>query len=101
MSEISASLLGQVHIEANGVSATLPFKQAEALLYYLLVEKEVPRSRIAGLIWGDTFDESNFWYKDGVFSYFFDRATIAQNDSGYYVCELKPSDYSGILSLER
>lgn len=49
----------------------------------------------------DTFDESNFWYKDGVFSYFFDRATIAQNDSGYYVCELRPSDYSGILSLER
>ncbi len=49
----------------------------------------------------DTFDENNFWYKDGVFSYFFDRATIAQNDSGYYVCELKPSDYSGILSLER
>ena len=49
----------------------------------------------------DTFDESNFWYKDGVFSYFFDRATIAQNESGYYVCEMRPSDYSGILSLER
>ena len=58
MSEIAAYLLGQVHIEADGVPVTLPFKQAEALLYYLLVEKEVSRSRIAGLIWGESSDES-------------------------------------------
>lgn len=58
MHEISASLLGQVHMEADGVPVTLPFKQAEALLYYLLVEKEVSRSKIASLIWGDSSDES-------------------------------------------
>ena len=57
MPSISASLLGTARITADGVPAALPFKQAEALLYYLLVEREVSRSKIAGIIWGDTFDE--------------------------------------------
>ena len=57
MSTITASLLGQVHIEADGVPVSLPFKQAEALIYYLLTEQEVSRTKIADIIWGDSFDE--------------------------------------------
>jgi len=36
---------------------SLPFKQAEALLYYLLVEGEVSRAKVADIIWGDRGDE--------------------------------------------
>lgn len=57
MNELQAKLFGSGRLMLDGESVTLPFKQAEALLYYLLVEKEAFRPRIADIIWGDSLDE--------------------------------------------
>lgn len=53
MQEIAAFLLGRAQILLDGVRVSLPFKQAEALLYYLLVEGRTSRFKLADLIWGD------------------------------------------------
>lgn len=42
---------------STGNRSTCPFKQAEALVYYLLVEKETFRPKLADIIWGDSADE--------------------------------------------
>lgn len=57
MNELRAKLFGAGQLTLDGERVTLPFKQAEALLYYLLVEKEAFRPRIADIIWGDSLDE--------------------------------------------
>ena len=57
MQEIAAFLLGRAQILLDGVRVSLPFKQAEALLYYLLVEGRTSRFKLADLIWGDRGDE--------------------------------------------
>ena len=51
MKRLTAKLLGIPQIILDGRSVTIPFKQAEALLYYLLVEKRARRDFLAGLIW--------------------------------------------------
>ena len=57
MQKITAELLGSGRILLNGKQVNLPFKQAEALVYYLLVEKETFRPKLADIIWGDSADE--------------------------------------------
>lgn len=54
---IQAFLLGSPRILLNGEMVVFPFKQVEALLYYLLVEGAASRARLASLIWGDRGDE--------------------------------------------
>lgn len=46
-------LLGKARIEKNGEELTLPFKKAEALLFYIALEGISSREKIAGLLWGD------------------------------------------------
>ena len=57
MKEIKAFLLGRARVLLDGRQISLPFKQAEALLYYLLVEGSTSRFKLADLIWGDRGDE--------------------------------------------
>lgn len=57
MREISAYLLGRTRVLLDGAPVSLPFKQAQALLYYLLVEERASRFKLADLIWGDRGDE--------------------------------------------
>jgi len=57
MKTLFAYLLGHPRVIADGEEIRFPFKQSEALLYYLLVERNVSRAKISDLIWGDTFDE--------------------------------------------
>lgn len=57
MDKLTGRLLGPPCIWMNGEVVDLPFKQAEALLYYLLMEHEVSRSKAADLIWGSHLDE--------------------------------------------
>lgn len=57
MGELVISLLGRPRILLDNADISLPFKQAEALLYYLLVEGEVTRNTVADLIWGGIPDE--------------------------------------------
>ena len=55
--KLTGLLLGPPRVLLNDEVVNLPFKQAEALLYYLLVEHEVSRSKAADLIWGSHLDE--------------------------------------------
>ena len=57
MDKLTGLLLGPPRVLLNDEVVNLPFKQAEALLYYLLVEHEVSRSKAADLIWGSHLDE--------------------------------------------
>ena len=57
MSKLTVSLMGRPRILLDGATVSLPFKQAEALLYYLLMEGSVSRAKIADIIWGDRGDE--------------------------------------------
>lgn len=57
MKEIQAFLLGRPRVLLDGEPVSLPFKQAEALLCYLLVEGSASRFKLADLIWGDRGDE--------------------------------------------
>ena len=57
MQELTVFLLGQGRFYADGKQVVLPFKQAEALLYYLLLEKSAFRPKIADIIWGDSQGE--------------------------------------------
>ena len=57
MRRLTASLLGTPCILKDGEMVDFPFKQAEAILYYLLVEREAPRNKIADLIWGSILGE--------------------------------------------
>ena len=57
MKDIFVYLLGHPRIIMEDKLIKLPFKQAEALFYYLVVEKEVSRDKISDLIWGSCFDE--------------------------------------------
>lgn len=45
-------LLGKARIEKNVEELTLPFKKAEALLFYIALEGISSREKIAGLLWG-------------------------------------------------
>ena len=62
MQKITAELLGSGRILLDGKQVNLPFKQAEALVYYLLVEKETFRPKLADIIWGDSADEHKVQY---------------------------------------
>ena len=46
MDKLTGLLLGPPRVLLNDEVVNLPFKQAEALLYYLLVEHEVSRTRL-------------------------------------------------------
>ena len=57
VSKLIVTLMGRPQIVLDGEPVSLPFKQAEALLYYLLMEGSVSRAKIADIIWGDRGDE--------------------------------------------
>lgn len=51
--EIRIYVLQSPKILADGVPVTLPYKKAEALVYYMAVEKHVTRDQAAALLWGN------------------------------------------------
>lgn len=57
MSKIKIYVLQTPRILLDGEPVVLPYKKAEALLYYMAVEKTATRDQIAALLW-DTCDEA-------------------------------------------
>lgn len=47
-------LLGPPRILSDGNEVHLPYKKAEALLYYLLVKKKTTRSELVDILWAET-----------------------------------------------
>ena len=50
---IQIQLLSFPKIEEDGVLIRFPYKKAEALFYYLAVEKSISRDKAALLLWED------------------------------------------------
>ncbi len=51
--KIEARLFGIPSVRVDGREVTLPYKKAEALLYYLILRRSASRSDLAGLLWED------------------------------------------------
>ena len=58
MSKISCKLFGVPQIMKDGQSVFLPYAKINALLYYMLINKVVSRTEIAGLLWPDENEET-------------------------------------------
>ena len=54
---IFIKLLGTPEIRLDGQTVKLPFRQAEAMVYYLAVSGSVPKDRLCDLLWGDQYPE--------------------------------------------
>lgn len=54
---LEVKMLGTPAIILNGANLSFPYRQTEALLYYLLVNKRVSKLTLADIIWGDKCTE--------------------------------------------
>lgn len=54
MGILSVNMLGIPSIELDGKAVILPYRKAEALLYYLIMKQKVARSEMIGLLWADS-----------------------------------------------
>lgn len=57
MPELIAKLFGKPGIKIDGEKVEFPYKKVEALLYYILVNKKVSRSKAASLLWGSMIEK--------------------------------------------
>ena len=57
VSTVQIYVLQTPHILLDGEQIILPYKKAEALLYYMAIEKKATRDQIAALLW-DSCDEA-------------------------------------------
>lgn len=57
ISNIEVNLFGKPIVYFNRVPIVFPFKQAEALFYYLAIEGQSTKSKLADYIWGDKYTE--------------------------------------------
>ena len=54
MPELIIKMFGSPSIQVDGRSVTLPYRKAEALLYYLVMERRAARRDLVDLLWEDT-----------------------------------------------
>ncbi|WP_346688754.1 hypothetical protein [uncultured Cloacibacillus sp.] len=50
---LNFSFFGEPQVTKDGEAVQLPFKKAEALLFFLASEGGAPKEKIAFLLWGD------------------------------------------------
>ena len=48
---LKVTVLQTPTIELNGTPVSLPFKRADALLYYMVVRRSASRQELIGLLW--------------------------------------------------
>lgn len=53
MARLHAKLFGTPQVLADGQAVGLPYRKADALLYYLLRKRRAARSELIGLLWAD------------------------------------------------
>ena len=51
--KLTLHLLGQAYIEKDSARISLPFKKAEAVVFYLALEGARPKEKVKCLFWGD------------------------------------------------
>ncbi len=57
MAKIRLRLFGPPEIYKNDEKVFLPYRKAEALFYYLVIQKQATREELVGLFWGEIQDE--------------------------------------------
>lgn len=55
--EVKVYLLGKPKIIMNKKEIFLPYKKVEAIFYYIIVEKEASKLKLADIFWGDKYNE--------------------------------------------
>ncbi len=55
---LSVKLLGNPHVKLNNNKITFPYKKAEALFYYVCINKKVTREEATNMFWGDSNEEA-------------------------------------------
>lgn len=102
MEPFIVALLGEPRITQGGRPCLLPYRQAEAVFYYLLIHKTVNRQTLSALIWEEECTEkklnSNLRNALYVIRKVFGREVICK--SGGELLELSP-DYSFQLDVDR
>lgn len=58
MARLDAKLFGTPRVTADGRELSLPYKKADALLYYLTLKRRAARSELIGLLWPDADSQS-------------------------------------------
>ena len=54
MSKLALKLFGNPSVWADGKKITFSYRKADALLYYMILEKRASRSKLAGILWEDS-----------------------------------------------
>ena len=54
MVKLTATLFGTPQVLFEGHEVILPYKKADALLYFLILNRKAPRSELTGLLWTDS-----------------------------------------------
>lgn len=54
MTVLSIKMFGNPTVSIDGRTVLLPYRKADALLYYLVLKRKVPRSELVGMLWADT-----------------------------------------------
>ena len=54
MTVLSIKMFGNPTVSIDGRTVVLPYRKADALLYYLVLKRRVPRSELVGMLWADT-----------------------------------------------
>ena len=57
MAVLHVKLMGNPKLYIDSLQVFLPYRKAEALLYYLIVKKQASRDVIVDLLWGETEEE--------------------------------------------
>ncbi|EYE87262.1 hypothetical protein Q428_14235 [Fervidicella metallireducens AeB] len=58
MDQIDVKLFGAPRVLCNGRNIVFPFKKAEALFYYLVVNKQATRDELVSLLWDEIDEET-------------------------------------------
>ncbi|MEW6244489.1 MAG: AAA family ATPase [Bacillota bacterium] len=58
MCSVRVQLFNTPAVYMNGVKVLFPFRKAEALFYYLVVERQASRDELVNLLWGDLEEDT-------------------------------------------
>jgi DNA-binding SARP family transcriptional activator len=58
MSPIKVQLFGTPAVYADGAKVFFPFRKAEALFYYLVVNRQASRDELVNILWGELTEET-------------------------------------------
>ena len=81
MARLDAKLFGTPQVTADGRPVSLPYKKADALLYYLLLKRQAPRSELTGMmVDNDPFEQITIDLMRGAAELLGEDVTVNKDD---------------------